>query len=121
MPSGGCSGAHVQGGERLTIRARRVGSHPALLHQLSDKKRQSMAASADFLGLVHNLASTLAEGTLTLWPRQTLSEKLQRLLLNALENNSCTPAEASKIRGAGFMDLCVSARAGRAGMGPLLQ
>ena len=81
-----------------------------------------MSPEADFLGLVHNLGNALSEGTLTFWPRQKLCDKLGDLISNALGDNSCTPAEASKIRGvAGFMELGIFARIGRAGMGSLKQ
>ena len=76
---------------------------------------------ADFLGLSHNMEGALQTGEITFTPRASLLVKAKSIE-SRLQEGSCTPAQASKIRGVlGFLFTGLYGRIGRGGQQPLLQ
>jgi hypothetical protein len=89
---------------------------------LAPKKQVDLNDSADFLGLTHSVRDALRAGHIVFTPREALLEKARGLILQRLQEDSCTPAQASKIRGVlGFLFTGVYGRVGRGGQQPLLQ
>jgi hypothetical protein len=89
---------------------------------LSKEKAVNLGDSADFLGLVHDVSGALSEGVIKFKPRPTIAEKSKFLTDKCLEENECTPAQASKLRG--IKTFCMSGhygKLGRVGIGPLKQ
>ena len=85
-------------------------------------KTSRLADSCDFLGLEHCVSAALSELAVTFKPRAKLVEKSVSLLQSCLDSNTCTPADASKIRGVrGFTMSAKYGKMGRVGMGPLKQ
>ena len=89
---------------------------------LAPKKQVDLNDSADFLGLTHSVRDALHAGHIVFTPREALLAKARGLILQRLQEDSCTPAQASKIRGVlGFLFTGVYGRVGRGGQQPLLQ
>ena len=78
--------------------------------------------TADFLGLTHDVTSSLQTGQVLCTPRSGLLAKAVGLIQERIQEDSCTPAQASKIRGVlGFLFAGMYGRIGRGGQQPLLQ
>ena len=89
---------------------------------LAAQKAVDLTKEADFLGLSHKVEHAFSRGELEFEPRAKLLEKAEGLLVQALEANLCTPAQASKIRGVlGFIFTGAYGRVGRGGQQALLQ
>jgi hypothetical protein len=65
----------------------------------SDKKRQALSPSSDFLGLLHDLSFAISWNIITFRPRDALVEKVISLVRECLDRNYTSPAQASKILG----------------------
>ena len=88
----------------------------------AQNKSVQLGPQADFIGLVHDVSSCLQKGFVSLTPRPSLVVKSTEMLREALDTNSLTPAQASKIRGTlGFVFTGCFGKVGRAGFGPLVQ
>jgi hypothetical protein len=88
----------------------------------AEEKQVNMTHKADFLGLVHEVANCFATGKVPLYPRERLTEKLVEMADSILDNKSCTPAEASKLRGtSGFYMTGQFGKVGRGGQHALVQ
>ena len=86
------------------------------------EKRQDMAATNTFLGLTHELGSAHRNGNMVLKPKEKLVTDIQTMANAALESDSLTPGEASKLRGKlGFASTGLYSMVGRACMRPLVQ
>ena len=89
---------------------------------LAEPKQVDLNGSADFLGLTHNVAACLESREILFTPRAGLLEKAVSLIQQRIQEDSCTPAQASKIRGVlGFLFTGSYGRVGRGGQQPLLQ
>ena len=62
-------------------------------------KRQRMGPSTEFLGIVHDLSVVVDKQMICHWPEQQLQEKTRELILDRTQENTCTPAQAGKLRG----------------------
>ena len=89
---------------------------------LQASKQVDLRGSADFLGMHHTVTNALEGGVLLFTPREQLLTKATELIQRRLQEDSCTPAQVSKIRGVlGFLFTGVYGRVGRGGQQPLLQ
>ena len=89
---------------------------------LAEKKQVSLNQTADFLGLTHEVVGAAQSGEMTFTPRAGLPEEAGTLMSERLQEDSCTPARASKISGVlGFLFTGMHGRVGRGGQQPLLQ
>ena len=89
---------------------------------LAQPKQVNLNMEADFLGLNHNMEGALQTGEITFTPRASLLVKAKSLIEDRLQEGSCTPAQASTIRGVlGFLFTGLYGRIGRGGQQPLLQ
>ena len=81
-----------------------------------------MNGNADILGLIHEVADALQTGQVLFTPRVQLLAKAVGLIQQRLQEDSCTPAQVSKLRGVlGLLFTGVYGRVGRGGQQPLLQ
>ena len=102
--------------------AQRAGSavFAALGVGVSLKKRQRMGDNTEFLGVVHDLSVTVTRQVIPHYPKPELVQKLTVMIGAILAENSCTPAQASKIRGlANWTATAQFQRLGRLAMRPL--
>ncbi|CAE7449963.1 unnamed protein product, partial [Symbiodinium microadriaticum] len=82
----------------------------------STEKRQEPAAAGDFLGLMHDF-SQLQQGTVRVWVRERLVEKIGDIIREAQETDTLKPGQASKLYGCvTFLDQGVFGRVARAGL-----
>ena len=82
----------------------------------STEKRQEPAAAGDFLGLMHDF-SQLQQGTVRVWVRERLVEKIGDIIRDAQETDTLKPGQASKLYGCvTFLDQGVFGRVARAGL-----
>ena len=89
---------------------------------LQESKKVDLCDNADFLGMNHSVADSLKTGQVQFIPRKQLLAKLGDLIQQRLQEDSCTPAQVSKVRGVlGFLFAGVYGRVGRGGQQPLLQ
>ena len=90
---------------------------------LAGPKQVNLNMEADFLGLSHDMEGALQTGEVTFTPRASLLVKAKSLIESRLQEGSCTPAQASKIRGVlGFLLFTgLYCRIGRGGQQQLLQ
>ena len=89
---------------------------------LAEPKQVDLNSAADFLGLTHDVTEALQTGQVVFTPRSGLLTKAVSLLQERIHEDSCTPAQASKIRGVlGFLFTGMYGRIGRGGQQPLLQ
>ena len=89
---------------------------------LAEPKQVDLNTAADFLGLTHDVTSSLQTGQVIFTPRSGLLTKAVSLIQERIQEDSCTPAQASKIRGVlGFLFTGMYGRIGRGGQQPLLQ
>ena len=89
---------------------------------LQESKQVDLNNRADFLGMNHTVADALRTGQVRFNPRKQLLAKAIDLMQQRLQEDSCTPAQVSKIRGGlGFLFTGVYGRIGRGGQQPLLQ
>jgi hypothetical protein len=89
---------------------------------LAEPKQVDFNMRADFLGLTHDMEDALQTGQVNFQPRVGLLVKAKDLIKARLQDDSCTPAQASKIRGVlGFLFTGMYGRVGRGGQQPLLQ
>ena len=89
---------------------------------LQESKQVDLCDNADFLGMNHSVAGSLNTGQVQFTPRKQLLAKAVDLIQQRLQEDSCTPAQVSKIRGVlGFLFTGVYGRIGRGGQQPLLQ
>ena len=89
---------------------------------LAKPKQVDLNMQADFLGLTHDIEDALQTGQVNFQPRVGLLMKAKDLIEARLQDDSCTPAQASKIRGVlGFLFTGMYGRVGRGGQQPLLQ
>ena len=89
---------------------------------LAESKQVDLNGTADFLGMIHEVADALQNGHVLFTPRTQLLAKAIDLIQQRLQGYSCTPAQVSKIRGVlGFLFTGVYGRVGRGGQQPLLQ
>ena len=96
---------------------------------LAESKQVDLNGTADFLGMIREVADALQTGHVLFTPRTQLLAKATQLLAKAsdviqqrLQEDSCTPAQVNKIRGVlGFLFTGVYGRVGRGGQQPLLQ
>ena len=94
-----------------------------LLHQpLAEAKQVNLTAEVDYLGLRHDVASCLSDGVVRFRPRPKIEEKILAEIGEREAEGSCTPAQASKLRGVlQFASLGMYGRVGAGGLRPLLQ
>ena len=89
---------------------------------LQESKQVDLCDNADFLCMNHSVAGSLNTGQVQFTPRKQLLAKAGDLIQQRLQEDSCTPAQVSKIRGVlGFLFTGVYGRIGRGGQQPLLQ
>ena len=89
---------------------------------LAEPKQVDLNMQSDFLGLTHDMEDSLRTGEVNFQPRVGLLVKAKALIEARLQEGSCTPAQASKIRGVlGFLFTGMYGRVGRGGQQPLLQ
>ena len=89
---------------------------------LAEPKQVDLNGTADFLGLTHDVTSSLQTRPVLFTPRSGLLTKAVGLIQERIQEDSCTPAQASKIRGVfGFLFTGMYDRIGRGGQQPLLQ
>ena len=89
---------------------------------LQASKQVDLNDTADFLGMTHEVADSLQTNRVLFTPRAQLLAKAIGLIQQRLQEDSCTPAQVSKIRGVlGFLFTGVYGRVGRGGQQPLLQ
>ena len=71
---------------------------------LAEPKQVDLNPAADFLGLTHDVTNALQTGQVVFTPRSGLLAKAVSLIQERIHEDSCTPAQASKIRGVlGFL------------------
>ena len=89
---------------------------------LAEPKQGNLNMEADFLGLNRGMEGALRTDGITFTPRASLLVKAKSLIESRLQEGSCTPAQASKIRGVlGFLFTGLYGRVGCGGQQPLLQ
>ena len=66
---------------------------------LTKPKQVDLNMRADFLGPTHDMEDALQTGQVNFQPRVGLLVKAKDLIEARLQDGSCTPAQASKIRG----------------------
>ena len=89
---------------------------------LAEPKQVDPNMEADFLGLSHNIAGALQTGEVIFTPRAGLLVEAESLTESRLQEDSCTPAQAGRIRGVlGFLFTGMYGRVGHGGQQPLLQ
>ena len=89
---------------------------------LQESKQVDLCDNADFLGMNNSVADALKPGQVLFIPRKQLLANAFDLIQQRLQEDSCTPAQVSKIRGVlGFLFTGVYGRIGRGGQQPLLQ
>ena len=89
---------------------------------LAESKQVDLNGTADFLGMIHEVADALQNGHVLFTPRTQLLAKAIDLIQQRLQEDSRTPAQVSKIQGVlGFLFTGVYGRVGRGGQQPLLQ
>jgi hypothetical protein len=78
-------------------------------------KSQKASNQADFLGLLHDTSLT-HEGTVSLWPRDTLIRKVEGIILHS-STMGLSPGQASKLYGVvNFLELGMFGRVGQGGL-----
>ena len=75
---------------------------------LAESKQVDLNGTADFLRMTHEVADALQTCHVLFTPRAQLLAKAVDLIQQRLQEDSCTPAQVSKVRGVfGFLFRCV--------------
>ena len=86
----------------------------------SEEKHQPMQASADFLGLCHNVGDCHNQQGVTFWVRDRLLVKVNGYISDALQSGTLRPGVASKLFGClTFLAQGCWGKVGRSGLQPL--
>ena len=86
----------------------------------SEEKHQPMQASADFLGLCHNVGDCHTQQGVTFWVRDRLLVKVNGYISDALHSGTLRPGVASKLFGClTFLAQGCWGKVGRSGLQPL--
>ena len=86
----------------------------------SEEKHQPMQASADFLGLCHNVGDCHTQQGVTFWVRDRLLIKVNGYISDALQSGTLRPGVASKLFGClTFLAQGCWGKVGRSGLQPL--
>ena len=89
---------------------------------LAEPKQVDLNPAADFFGLTHDVTGSSQTGQVVFIPGAGLLTNAVSLIQDRIQEDSCTPAQASKIRGVlGFLFTGMYGRIGRGGQQPLLQ
>ena len=89
---------------------------------MAEPKQADFNMEAEFFCLSHDIEGALQTGKVTFTPRAGLLVEAKSHSESRLQEDSCTPARASKIRGVlGFLFTGMYGRVGRGGQQPLLQ
>ena len=89
---------------------------------VAPQKTREMAATGDFLGILHDFTDTQASGKVAFWARESLVDKAVQLIAARRKEDRLTPGDASKLRGLlGFVGRPAWQGVGKAAMGALRQ
>ena len=86
------------------------------------EKLQPMHSCNTYLGIVHHMEQAHISGEVKFDPKPATVQKAQEIMSRMVQENSCTPGQASKIRGVlTFLATAMYASVGRGGLLPFKQ